>query len=124
MEIVSDRNEIIFRKDFEGVPKYSIGLAKKDKNGNFENGYMQVYFKNDVTLRNKTKIMIKSAWLSFYLKDNKTYPYIFINDFAITDEGEMQETKGDEVNPFSEMKTKVASDLGEQISIESSELPF
>ena len=124
MEIVSDRNETIYRKDFDGKPKYSIGLVKKDKSGNYENGYMSVYFKPDVTLRNKTKIMIKNAWLSFYLKDKKTYPYIYIDDFAITDEGEMQETKGDEVNPFQAMKTKVESDLGQQITIEESELPF
>ena len=124
MEIVSDRKETIYRKDFDGKPKYSIGLAKKDKNGNYENGFMSVYFKPDVTLKNKTKIMIKNAWLSFYLKDNKTYPYIFINDFAITDEGEMQETKGDEVNPFSEMKVRVESDFGKQITIEDSALPF
>jgi hypothetical protein len=116
MEVVSNRDELIFRKDFEGKPSYSIGLSKKDKNGNFENGYMNVRFKQDVELKNKTKISIKNAWLSFNLKDNKTYPYIFINDFAIVEE----ENK----NPYQEMRTKVESDIGQQIEIDPSELPF
>lgn len=124
MEIVSDREEMIFRKDYNGKPFYSIGLSKKTKNGTYENGYMSVYFKSDVTLRNKTKIMIKSAWLSFNLKENKTYPYIFINDFTITDEGEMQETRNNEVNPFAAMKEKVESDIGKQIKIDDNDLPF
>lgn len=124
MEIISERNETIYRKDFDGKPKYSIGLSKRLKNGEYENGYMTAYFKQDVTLRNKTKIAIKQAWLSFNLKDNKTYPYIFINDFTIVDEGEMQETKGNEVNPYQEMSVKVESDFGQEIRIEDDELPF
>ena len=124
MEIVSDRDEMIFRKDFDGKPSYSIGLSKRLKNGEYEKGYLTVYFKQDVTLRNKTKIAIKQAWLSFNLRDNKTYPYIFINDFTIIDEGEMQETKGDEVNPYQEMNTKVEADIGQQIEITDDDLPF
>lgn len=124
MEIVSDREETIYRKDFDGKPKYTIGLVKKDKQGNYENGYMTARFKQDVTLRDRTKIMIKQAWLSFSQYEKKTYPYVFINDFEIVDEGEMQETQGDEVNPFEYMKTKVESDIGEQIRIEDGDLPF
>lgn len=124
MEIISEKDELIFRKDFNGKPNYSICLSKKDKNGNYENGYMTVRFKKDVSLRNKTKIAIKNAWLSFNLHDNKTYPYIFINDFTIVDEGEMQETKGNEVNPYQEMSVKVESDFGQEIRIEDEDLPF
>ena len=31
MEIISDKEEMIFRKDFNNKPNYSIGLSKKDK---------------------------------------------------------------------------------------------
>ena len=114
MEIVSDKKETIFRKDFEGKPRYQISLVKKKKDNSYEYGYIQVRFKQDITLKNNTKIMIKEAWLSFTTYENKTYPYIFINDFSIVDEGEMQ----------TELKTKTYSDFGEQIKITDEDLPF
>ena len=111
MNIVSDKEILIFRKDYKGIPKYTISLSKKNKDNSYDYGYMTVRFKKDVTLRDRTKIMIKDAWLSFTTYDNKTYPYIFINDFTITDEGGMQES-----NPYKE--------FGEQLELEESELPF
>lgn len=110
MEIISNREEMIFRKDFEGTPRYTLGLSKKDKDGNYEKGYITVKFKQGVELNNQTKIKIKNAWLSFNQRDNKTYPYIFINDFSIANEPEL--------------KTKTFSDFGEQIKITDEDLPF
>lgn len=117
MEIISDREEMIFRKDFNDKTFYSIGLSKKNKDGQYTNGYMNCQFKGDADIKNQTKIKIKEAWLSFYLKDKATVPYVFINDYEITKEPE-------EVNPFEAMHTKVESDLGKQITIEESQLPF
>jgi hypothetical protein len=108
MEIKSDKEEMIFRNEYEGKVSYKIGLSKKNKEGQYEKGYMPVRFKQDVELNNQTRILIKEAWLSFNTHDKKTYPYIFINDFNIIDKGEK--------NPYEE--------FGEQIAIEESELPF
>lgn len=124
MKITNDKEMIIFRKDFKGIPKYSTPISKKNKDNSFDNAYMQVKFRKDTTLRNKTKLMIKDAWFSFDKYEGKTYWYIFINDFTITDEGEMQETNGNEVNPYEYMKAKVKSDVGEQIQIDESDYPF
>ena len=38
--------------------------------------------KQKVELDNQTNIYIKSAWLKFYLKDNKTMPYLNNNTFS------------------------------------------
>ena len=116
MEIVSNKEEMIFRNEYEGKVSYKIGLSKKNKEGQFDKGYIPVRFKQGVELNNQTRILIKEAWLSFNTHDKKTYPYIFINDFNIIDKGEK--------NPYEDMKTKVESDFGEQIQITEQDLPF
>ena len=120
MQIITDKEEMIFRKDYNDRPSYSLGLSKKDKDGNYVNGYMNVNFKKGVELQNKTKIKIKEAWLGFNAKDGKTYPYIFINDFDIIEE------KKEETNPFEQFgeSFKTESEIGEQIQIDDSDLPF
>lgn len=116
MEIISDKEEIIFRKEFDGKPRYTLGLSKKDKDNNIVRGYITVRFKNGVELENKTRIKIKKAYFEFNLYENKTYPYIFINDFEVATE------KKEEENPFEQMKAKVMNDMG--IEIKDEDLPF
>ncbi len=73
---------MIFRKDFNDRAIYSTTLSKKNKDGEWENGFIPVQFRKDVFLHNKTKINIKNAWLTFYKdKENKTVLYIFVNEF-------------------------------------------
>lgn len=120
MEIISNRDEMIFRNDYNGKPFYSIGLVKKDKDGNYVNGYMNVSFKKDVELENQTKIHINKAWIDFYNKDRKTFPYIFISEFDIVSEREQEK------DPFKEFgeSIKTESQIGEQIKIEPDDLPW
>ena len=83
------KNKMIFRRDNDYGSFYSIGLSKKNEDGSYENGYLDVRFKKGIELENKTKININESWLSFYKKNNGEYdttvPYIFINDFEIVD---------------------------------------
>ena len=118
MQIVEDRDVMIFRKDYDGRASYSIGLSKKDKEGNYVNGYMNVKFKKDVDLKNQTKIKIKEAWLGFNQQEKKTYPYIFINDFEVVEQ--------QEENPFEQFgdNIKTESEIGQQIEITDDDLPF
>ena len=118
MEIISNKEEMIFRNENNGKTYYSVGLSKKDKDGKYVNGYMTVQFKKDVSINNQTKIKIKKAWIDFYLKDKKTIPYIFISEFDIVQEGEK--------NPYEEFgnSIKTESEIGEQIKIDESDLPF
>lgn len=111
MDVISDKRETIFRKDFENRTLYRIGLSKKDENGNYINGYMDVRFRNGVDIPNNTKIEIKKAWIGFGVKDKKTYPYIFINEFETV--GEKETTKED---PFAA--------FGKQIEINEDDIPF
>lgn len=116
MEIVSSKEEMIFRKDFEGKPRYTLGLSKKRQDGTYEKGYIQVRFKQDVNVPNQTKIKIKRAWLSFTLYENKTYPFIFISDFDVV--GEKEE------NPFKNFGESIKEDGFQQIEITDDDLPF
>lgn len=124
MQVISDRDEIIFRRDYDGKPSYSLGLSKKDKEGNYVNGYMNVRFKKEVDLPSQTRIKIKEAWLGFNQQEKKTYPYIFINDFEVAETPEKKEEP--KKDPFQEFgdSIKTESDVGEQIRIEDEDLPF
>lgn len=117
MEIVSNKNEMIFKTDFNGVPRYSVGLSRKNKDGSYTRGYMIVNFRNGVELENKTQIRINSAWLDFYKdKDDKTVPYIFVNEFE----------KVGEKDPFEEFGQTITtkSKIEEQLEITDADLPF
>lgn len=82
-----DHPYMVFRKDYNGTPVYSIGISKKNRDGSYTNGYLVAQFRNKVELDNQTKIMIENAWLTFYLnKQGKTVPYIFINEFREIEE--------------------------------------
>ena len=128
MQITSDREEMIFRQEKDNKRFYSIGLSRKDQNGNYINGYITAVFKKDVDIPNQTKIKIKEAWLGFNVKDKKTYPHIFINDFEIVQEvaKKVANTSKKETNPFEEFGNSIKTDFdfGEQIQIEDSDLPF
>lgn len=124
MEIISTKEEIVFRKDYNGKPSYSLGLSKKDKDGKYINGYVKVNFKKGVELNNKSKIKIKNAWLDFYKDNEKTIPTIFINEFEIVQDSEVEQPQ--KTNPFEEFGEHITTefDVGHQIQIEDSELPF
>lgn len=103
MKVISDRHEVVYKNEYQGKAYYKIKLAKKDENGNWQNGYVSCRFKKDVELKDKSHIEIKDAWLDFYLKDKITYPYIFINEFEVTDSKQ-------EKDPFAEMGEEIESD--------------
>lgn len=81
MDIISNREETIFKNELNGKISYSIGLSKKKEDGTYENAYLPCRFRKDVSLENKTKIKIKSAWIDFFKIEKKTYWYVFINEF-------------------------------------------
>ena len=116
MNITNERAVMIFKREYEGNTFYSLGLSKKDKDGNYVNGYMPCQFKNGVSIEDKTKLYIKSAWLSFYLKNipnsegKQTVPYIFINEFETVGETIEQAKTEVEEDPFLEFGNEVSID--------------
>ena len=109
---------MVFKREYEGKTYYSVGLSKKDRDGNYVNGYMSCRFKNGVEVADKTKVYLKNAWLDFYLKDKVTVPYIFINEFETVGEtiNKAKEEVNNEPDPFEE--------FGRQIVDDELELPF
>lgn len=119
MKIVSDKEERIYRKDFDNKPSYSLGLSKKNKDTNeYTNGFIKVNFKKGTDLKNKTKIKIIDGWLDFYLNGKNTIPTLFINEYEIAEEPQ------EEIDPYKEMSVKVESDVGQEITIDDDMLPF
>ena len=116
MNIISDRKEMVFVKDYNGKELYSLGISKKNQDGSYTNGYISCRFKKDVHLKNMTMIKLKQAWLDFYLKDKATISYIFINDFEILETSNDIKEEKVSLDPYEEM--------GEQILIEDKDLPF
>ena len=125
ISINSKYPEMIFRKEKDGKVFYSIGLSLKDANGNYQNGYMKVSFKKDVNVADRTKIIIKNGFVSFYkTKNGDTVNYLFITDYEIPEELKATNTtetknvieESNEPDPYEEM--------GKQIEITDSDLPF
>lgn len=117
MNIENKYPVMIFKREYQGRIFYTVGLSKKDKDGNYINGYMPCRFKNNVSVDDKTKIYIKNAWLDFYLKDKVTVPYIFINEFTT-----LEETidKAKEEQP----KTDGFTEFANEVVITADDLPF
>jgi glutaredoxin len=112
----------IFRNEYEGKVYYKMGLSKKKEDGTYENGSIACRFKKDVSIEDKTKIYIKSAWLTFYKKDKETVPYIFVNGYetvgqAIENSKEPNPEKVQSVDdPF--------KDFGNDMEFTDDDLPF
>ena len=87
MNIQFTKEQMIFRKDFNDKPNYTLSISKKNADGNYENGYIVCKFRSGTDIPNQTKIKVNSAFLTFYnTKEGdkvKTTPYVFINDFDL-----------------------------------------
>lgn len=112
MEIISNREEMIFKNEKDNKVSYSIGISKKKEDGTYENGYIPVRFRKDIELDNQTKIKIKSAWLDFFKIEKRTIPYIFINDFEKVE------------NEVHQQKSVDNWDAGKNVEIDDDMLPF
>ena len=111
---------MVFVKEFDNRKIYNIGLSKKNKDGGYDNGYIQARFRKDVEIEDKTRIKVKESWLSFNKNENKTFPFVFINDFEI-----LAEAKPKQEDPFKEMGEKVKTEAKlDQIEITDADLPF
>ena len=94
MNIENQYPVAIFRFESGENIYYKMGLSNKDKDGNYINGYIPVQFRRGIELENKTKIYLKKAWLTFYLKKenidgvdkNITVPYVFVSEFEKVEE--------------------------------------
>ena len=112
---------MIFKTVNDGKTFYNLGLSRKDAEGNYINGYINCRFKKDVELEDKTKIMIKKAFLTFYLKDKITVPYIFISEFDLVDTS-IKTMKNEAVeDPYKDFGSSITA---EELDDSLPDLPF
>ena len=137
MNISNEYPVRIYKSEFEGNVFYSVGRTKKDQNGNYINGYMPCKFKKGVNVEHKSKIYIKNAWLTFYLKEvekdgkksNVTVQYIFVNDFEPIEET-IENAKTLNNMSDSQIVQAVVNDedpfksFGEEVMLTDEDLPF
>lgn len=120
----------IFRFESGENIYYKMGLSNKDKDGNYINGYIPVQFRRGIELENKTKIYLKKAWLTFYLKKenidgvdkNITVPYVFVSEFEKVEEVIAGSKEKDIVKD--EAGSDPFKDLGNEIAFTDDDLPF
>lgn len=119
MNVNTDKEITIYRYDGQYGPSYSIGLSKKTQDDKIEYGFFPCRFRKGVELPNKSKIKIRNAFISFNKKNDKTYPYIFINSFdELYQKKEIKEEKKEEVKP------DPYEDFSNEIEITEEMLPF
>jgi len=71
---------------------YSIGIASKNMNGGWNNGYINCRFKKGIDVANKTKIKINSAFFVVNDSNGKKYTQLMITDFdVIKDDADVEE---------------------------------
>ena len=127
MNVQTDKPCMIFVKEYNGKKYYKVGLSRKKQDGTYENGYVDIQFKQDVEIQNKERIYLKNAFLTFYKsKDKATIPYIFVMDFermedAIEHSKETDIVKQETKDDFEEFGREVKLN---DIEILDSDLPF
>lgn len=67
--------------------QYSLGVASKDKDGNWVNGFVECQFKKGVDIPNKSKINIKNAFYIVSEYNGKKYYKIFIMEYEMEEAG-------------------------------------
>ena len=73
---------------------YCLGVASKDKDGNWVNGFIDCQFKKDVVVNNKAKIDINNSFYVVSEYNGKKYVKLFIMEFDVVEQGEVPQQNG------------------------------
>lgn len=125
MNIQDDKQYTIYEKEINGTKFYRLQMSKKMQDGSYQNGYIDVKFAKCEPPKNKDRIYLKRAWISFYLsKDKHTIPYVVCMEYE-TAEQVIRDSKKDIVKQ--EVKNDsgdLFKEFGEEHNDEIYELPF
>lgn len=126
MNIQDDKQFTIYEKEINGVKYYRLQMGKKVQDGSYQNGYIDVKFAKCEPPKNRDRIYLKKAWISFYLsKDKHTIPYVVCTEYETTEQV-IRDSKKDIVKQ--EVKEDNPDDLfkefGEEHKDDEFELPF
>lgn len=119
MNIQDDKQFTIYEKEINGVKYYRLQMSKKVQDGSYQNGYIDVKFAKCEPPKNRDRIYLKKAWISFYLsKDKHTIPYVVCTEYE-TAEQVIRDSKKDIVKQNTEDTYK---DLGTSVKLEDIEI--
>lgn len=125
MNIQDDKQYTIYEKEINGTKFYRLQMSKKMQDGSYQNGYIDVKFAKCEPPKNRDRIYLKRAWISFYLsKDKHTIPYVVCMEYE-TAEQVIRDSKKDIVKQ--EVKNDsgdLFKEFGEEHNEEIYELPF
>ena len=125
MNIQDDKQFTIYEKEINGVKYYRLQMSKKVQDGSYQNGYIDVKFAKCEPPKNRDRIYLKKAWISFYLsKDKHTIPYVVCMEYE-TAEQVIRDSKKDIVKQ--EVKNDsddLFKEFGEEHKDDEFELPF
>ena len=125
MNIQDDKQYTIYEKEINGTKFYRLQMSKKMQDGSYQNGYIDVKFAKCEPPKNRDRIYLKRAWISFWLsKDKHTIPYVVCMEYE-TAEQVIRDSKKDIVKQ--EVKNDsgdLFKEFGEEHNDEIYELPF
>lgn len=117
MNIDTDNTYTIYRNEFENRIAYSTRINKKLKDGSYESAFIPVQFKKDEDIKDRTKLIIKEGWITFFkTKEGKTIFYIFINKYNVVE--------SEETEDYENIKTETNALDSIGVEITDADLPF
>lgn len=112
MNIETDNIYTIYRNEYNNRVMYSTRISRKLKDGSYDITFLPVQFKFGEDIKDRTKMVFKEAWLSFFkTKDDRPVFYLFINKYNI-------------VEDYDKIKTKSNALDSLNIEISDEDLPF
>lgn len=136
IDVVNNQTQVVLTilKDDRGVCKTAISSKEVDENGEEKTIFtkLNIQFKKDVEVKNKSKIAVKKGFMSFFkIKTDETnengkpkydkHLKFIVLDFDLLEEGidENYQTK-----KYSEQKTTNASNTFDDYYANDDDLPF
>ena len=121
LKVVTDSKPVtVYRKDRPTqsgsvFTTYTLGISSKDKDGNWQNGYIDCQFKKGVEVANKAKIAITNSFYTVSEYNGKKYNKLFIMEFTVEEPGEAPQNAP---TPSDDSWMNIAD------GIDDSEMPF
>lgn len=124
MNIQDDRPYKIYIKDYEGKRYYKVKISKKQQDGTYDNGYMDIRFKEDKGIKDKDIVYLRNAFLTYWKdKEKITHFYIQVMDYE-TMEQVIEHSKETDIVKNENVEKDLFEEFGEEHKDDDLELPF
>ena len=118
-----DKEYMVFKTEFKGIPYYKIQITRKDANGNVIKGYKPIRLRKGMELQDRSIIKIKKAFEDFYVKGYETIFTLFIYEYELCKNTQLEQENA--LNEFqNNLATSQFEDFGSEIEVTDDMLPF